>query len=611
MDQAGERVKVFTRRWMGELCPEYQDAFGQSHNDCHTCFPAGTPIRTSNGWEDIEKIKMGDYVLSGDGLYHKVLKNFENDFKGDLISIYPTISTRPILATPDHPYFVLRGNHKKKKCGPNCNKFIEEGDGFPTGNPNVRQLPGGRWWARAQMGGLRNKGRKTLGTFSTKEEAVNAVYDFRLKNYKQGHILQWDKSENLQEGDWLVSQWFKGTQDITEIAIPEQYLTRSNFGPELLGPQKFIVDEDFLWMVGLYIAEGSSGTRCINFSLHLKEKEYQNRLIKIFKNYGYNPVISKAKAKGLGVNVIVSSSILAEWFPQWLGTKCDKKQIPNEFMYLPGNKIQALIQGIYDGDGSKRGHEIGQTSEYLAMQLVELLHRINEQPLIRQQKAKSLTPKGNKRKIAYCVNWAEHGFDHSSRKGRWDFKGDLLSKIKKISKVPFSGKVYNLEIEDDHSYIVNGVVVHNCFGTNYVGGYSGPYDMVIAPPEAEKMIELMDMGLHINYSFETWTGPFPMLNERDIIIRQNNERYIVGPVNYQGSRGAIYQQHFTIAYVDEGDIRYQVGISGGETSVPASTDLYRQPTLLSPASPVIPVKPTIAQERLIKGRTVCFENISY
>ena len=136
-------------------------------------------------------------------------------------------------------------------------------------------------------------------------------------------------------------------------------------------------------------------------------------------------------------------------------------------------------------------------------------------------------------------------------------------------------------------------------------------DMVIAPPEAEKMIELMDMGLHINYSFETWTGPFPMLNERDIIIRQNNERYIVGPVNYQGSRGAIYQQHFTIAYVDEGDIRYQVGISGGETSVPASTDLYRQPTLLSPASPVIPVKPTIAQERLIKGRTVCFENISY
>jgi len=149
-----------------------------------------------------------------------------------------------------------------------------------------------------------------------------------------------------------------------------------------------------------------------------------------------------------------------------------------------------------------------------------------------------------------------------------------------------------------------------CFGTNYVGGYSGPYDIVIAPPEAEKSIELLDMGLHVRYDFESWTGPFPLLNERDVIVRQNNERFIVGPVNPQGSRGAIYQQHFTISYVDEGDIRYKIGIPGGQTSVPASTDSYREDPS-SPASPVIPVKPTIAEERLIKGRTVTFENISW
>ena len=35
-------------------------------------------------------------------------------------------------------------------------------------------------------------------------------------------------------------------------------------------------------------------------------------------------------------------------------------------------------------------------------------------------------------------------------------------KIKAISKVPFDGTVYNLGVEDDESYIANGIVVHNC-----------------------------------------------------------------------------------------------------------------------------------------------------
>lgn len=150
-----------------------------------------------------------------------------------------------------------------------------------------------------------------------------------------------------------------------------------------------------------------------------------------------------------------------------------------------------------------------------------------------------------------------------------------------------------------------------CYGTSFIGGYCGPYDIIIAPPETEKSVELVDMGLHIRYDWETYTTDFPILNERDVVVRQSNERFIVGPVNYQGSRGAIYQQHFTISPLDEGDIRYKIGISGGETSVPASTDLYREDPLKTPASPVINDKPGIPPQRIIRGRTVTFENITF
>jgi hypothetical protein len=164
------------------------------------------------------------------------------------------------------------------------------------------------------------------------------------------------------------------------------------------------------------------------------------------------------------------------------------------------------------------------------------------------------------------------------------------------------------DYEETHGQSQNDCLY--CYGTSYIGGYDGPYDCIIAPPEAEKSIELLDMGLKINYEYESWTGAFPMLRERDVIVRQNNERYVIGPVNYQGSRGATYQQHFRMSYIDERDIRYKIGISGGETQVPADWDRYRS---LAPtdASPERPVKPEIDKAKLIRGRTVTFENISY
>jgi len=149
-----------------------------------------------------------------------------------------------------------------------------------------------------------------------------------------------------------------------------------------------------------------------------------------------------------------------------------------------------------------------------------------------------------------------------------------------------------------------------CWGTSIVGGYDGPYDAIIAPPEAEKMVELGDMGLHIRYDWQSWMTCYPLLNPRDVIVRQNNERYVVGPVTPQGSRGAIYQQHFTMSYIDQGDIRYRIPIEGGQDAVPAAYDPYRQPAPTD-ASPAINDKPEIPKDRMIRGRTVTFENISW
>lgn len=146
-----------------------------------------------------------------------------------------------------------------------------------------------------------------------------------------------------------------------------------------------------------------------------------------------------------------------------------------------------------------------------------------------------------------------------------------------------------------------------CYGTGYVGGYEGPYDIIIAPPESEKMVQLMDLGLHVSYDFQTWTGPYPLLNDRDFVVRQNNERFSIGRVNPTGSRGAIYQQSFMLSPLDRGDARYSVPIDGGIT-VPVAWNAYREDRP-SDASPVMPQKPGVPDQYRLQGRTVTFENI--
>lgn len=101
-----------------------------------------------------------------------------------------------------------------------------------------------------------------------------------------------------------------------------------------------------------------------------------------------------------------------------------------------------------------------------------------------------------------------------------------------------------------------------CFGTGFVGGYEGPYDVIIAPDDAERRIAQTPQGRRKEHSYEVWMGPSPVVTQRDFVVKQTNERYSIGASRRPTNRGNLLQQHFNIAYFDEGDIRYQVPIDG-------------------------------------------------
>jgi hypothetical protein len=147
-----------------------------------------------------------------------------------------------------------------------------------------------------------------------------------------------------------------------------------------------------------------------------------------------------------------------------------------------------------------------------------------------------------------------------------------------------------------------------CYGTGILGGYEGPYDVVLAPDDSDKKISQRDTGRTVEHSYEFWTGPSPLLSQRDFIVKINGERYSLGAIRMPTNRGMVLQQHGMMGHLDEKDIRYRVPIDNpgvryaGQVAVPV-------PPLNSPAG--VTDKPNIPDERELRGRTIAWENIVY
>lgn len=145
-----------------------------------------------------------------------------------------------------------------------------------------------------------------------------------------------------------------------------------------------------------------------------------------------------------------------------------------------------------------------------------------------------------------------------------------------------------------------------CFATGIIGGYDGPYDIVVAPDDSDKSIAQSNRGRSFTHSYETWTGPSPLLSQRDFIVKLNGDRYGIGPVRMPTNRGMQLQQHFSISHLDEGDIRYKVQVLDTSTLVVPQTRYAVSGAGTS--TPMTTEREAIPDERETRGRSVVYEN---
>lgn len=215
-----------------------------------------------------------------------------------------------------------------------------------------------------------NGGMVKVYTRSGKTTTATLTHSF-LKRTEKG-------IESIKGSDLKVGLRIPVAKYISEVENPLKTYNIGEYGDVLL-------DKDFGWLCGVYIADGSTSKYSVSIAKCIPE--YYNNLIKIVKNK-FNKKITQYKHEGYignynklyqGISNKFNCKDLALFFGIIFGKRAENKKIPAWVYGANKEFISGLIGGYFDGDGNvecnigKGMIRCGSISEKLINDMIVLL----------------------------------------------------------------------------------------------------------------------------------------------------------------------------------------------------------------------------------------------
>ncbi len=252
------------------------------------------------------------------------------------------------------------------------------------------------------------------------------------------------EAELLEEGDYLIFLKRKQTKDNSEFS------------------------NDMMKLMGYYLSEGYiTPERVVNFSFNKNEREYISEVKSLCKN-----LIGKEGSERTRNNVTelrICSAKLSRFLLEHCGKYAKHKKLSEKVILLPFKKQWEMIKTYINGDGNiyKRRpnnsptYRVDTASRKLAIQIQEILARGDIFAPIKKAELAETYLEG--RKLLSHIMFNISFKLEKKHKFVKDNEEYFFVPIRKIERIPYQGKVYNVEVEGKHnSYLVKGFVVHNC-----------------------------------------------------------------------------------------------------------------------------------------------------
>jgi intein/homing endonuclease len=509
------------------------------------CLHPSTMITTQSGVKAIPSVKIGDKVLTNDGTYHEVLDT-TNRVVDSYISIQCDYGFN-INATHEHPYLVMSKDEiswkkfQDVKIGDYLAIIKPKGDNELITRFDLAEFVDAKnGWVIEEYQIYHKNGFKPINdkwsysniiaNYNTTKSIIEDAFAIIRGEKKKGV-----KSTNLAKR--LVED---GCKIVSKISKVNRYIS---------------VNEDLLWFIGLYLADGSSeNNKRVEFSLNTTtKKEYANRVKNIAETYfGVNDVVIRVIKNKLGVRI--SSVLMATFLTEICGHKALNKRIPPQFIGSE-KMLMPLVNGFFNGDGhvnlSNDVINFTTISPSLAYQIQSVLN--SNEIFISITSSKRISniytgtiPTSHCKKYMDIVEMKGVLDRENKRNHIANFKENnthFFVKVKSISEINNKTEMYDLCVADSHTFTGNGIVCHNTI-TEAMSS-----KLPILAPNHTSIKEICDSGKRA-YMLDTL---YPIVAQVDNIIRFQTDLYeIAENINFikeeKDKNSELYQKRVDDAY---------------------------------------------------------------
>ena len=335
--------------------------------------------------------------------------------------------------------------------------------------------------------------RKT--SFTGEHPILSSSHVIKRKHGKNRFLdlnFEYNKAEEIRKGDWVVFPNIYRKNSISEKEILNKWTEKSGRKDFDLD-KNIILEEDFWWFIGMWLAEGWTQERNYSKSIHtchnLTEERYANKIRKFFATYKRK--VSFRKRDNV-IETVFNSSQLYEFLNKKFNRYAKNKTLPEWVKRLPEKLKLNLIQGYLDGDGSifidnKNKYNISfvSISQKLLEDFQDILFSVGiiSTLQILRRSGTTIFPNGKESSTreTYQLNCTNHfsislmeKLSISYNKKLKNFRKRKISfnhfsedldkifiRIKNIEVEKYKGSVYNFET-DSHNYLCDYLTTHNC-----------------------------------------------------------------------------------------------------------------------------------------------------
>lgn len=397
---------------------------GASVHYVEGCFLAGAQVRTRGGEKPIEEVTVGDEVMTHQGRWRKVYHTMKRPYHGNIYNIrFYGDSKRRLQITAEHPLLVVRRKKQNE----------------------------------------RNK-------------------DFQLT---------WTRADSVTLGDYLA---IPIPQPVMEPVLAHNVTVPLGRGRHVPVQREVSLpyEPDFFRLLGYYFAEGHvDNEHYLTLSFNAKEMDYLQDAKSLLKCYSGKSAIENAVRQN-GQTLVICSTELSRTFARAFGSKVYEKHIPEWVLNADPILLAELVKGMWCGDGSydpkKNMFRYNTVSADLAYAFRDACLRLGVPASVNMQKR--IIP----RKDIYAVVVAspfnpKFGEIVGVNAPAGDFSGSPFSMdenflyvpIKEITVEEMETEVFNFSVEEDESYVAEGVVSHNCTAPQYTTDsfHSGVIEIIV------------------------------------------------------------------------------------------------------------------------------------